>query len=525
MDADRFRRRIESHVANGRFDAALAAAAAWCERSPALLEPELTHARVELAADRYRAAHARATAAIRARECPPALALEVVNCLRLLVAHDALFDFVAGYACWNDVAPADRARVAGALSTIGAMALARGLADSAVAAAPDDAVCRVNRALISSYEGDLERARVDLEHAIAGVQNPAMAHWLLARLARQTAQSNHVERLRRQLVAAGADEAYKEYLHFALFKELDDLGDTESAWAALEQGCAAVRRRLPCEHAEREHLFAAIKRQFAAPPRATGSTVATQPRPIFIVGMHRSGTTLLESMLAAHPDVHAYGESQRLSGALRHAADHYCHALLDERLVAQADALDWSDVACRYLQEGRRTVGGARFVTEKMPGNFQLVGFVRHALPQAKVIHLRRDPMDVCFANLSELFADGVNHSYALADLARFHAGYTDLMRHWHRVYPGFVLDVHYEELVADPAVVSRRVFRFCGLEWRPDVIEPAQWTARNINTLSSVQARQRVSGASVGRWKRYSRWLEPLRRELAAQGSDPASV
>ena len=514
LNAERYRRRIESHVTYGRLDAAVATAALWCERSPLDLEPELTRARVELAAGHYRAAHDRAIAAIRTRDCPAALALEVVNCLRLFVAHNDMFDFASGFARWNEVTSADRARVAGALSAIGALPLARVLAEAAVADAPDDATARVNRALISSYAGDFAAARSDLEHTIATPQNPAMAHWLLARLDRQTQDSNHVQRLRRQLLAAGDDQRYKEYLHFSLFKELDDLQDIDAAWAALASGCALVRNRLSYDRAGRERLFGALKRQFSQAHQGDATTDAA-PIPIFIVGMHRSGTTLLESMLATRPDVYAYGESQRLTGALRFAADYHCPTLVDERLVSLFPLIDPATVAARFLLEGRRMFGNARFVTEKMPGNFQLIGFIRHALPQAKVVHLRRDPTDLCFANLRELFADGVDYSYAQEDLAHFHALYADLMRHWQRVYPGFVLDVDYEALVLDPIGESRRVFEFCGLEWQPDVIEPSRWSARSINTLSSVQARGKASTSSIGRWKPYATWLEPLREAL----------
>lgn len=523
MDAGRYRRRIESHVAAGRLDAALAAATLWCERSPSLLEPALTLARVELATGRYRAAYERSVAAIRTRECPPELALEVVNCLRTLVAHDALHDFAARYAHWNDVSAPDRARAAGALSAIGAMPLARALADGAALSAPDDALSRVNRALIRSYSGDFAAAHADLEHTIATPQNPAMAHWMLARLQRQSAQDNHVPRLRRQLAAAAGDDSYSEYLQFALFKELDDLGEVDAAWAALQDGCALVRKRLRYDRVARERLFSALQRQFAQ-DRAGAAAAPTAPTPIFILGMHRSGSTLLESMLASCPEVCAYGESQRLSGALRHAADYHCPALVDELLVSLFPRIDPADVARHYLAEGRRQSGDARFVTEKMPGNFQLIGFIRHALPQAKVVHLRREPMDLCFANLRELFSDGVDYSYAQEDLAHFHALYAGLMRHWHHVYPGFVLDVDYEALVADPLDQSRRIFEFCGLPWRPDVVEPAQWSARTINTLSSVQARGKVSASSIGRWRPYARHLEPLHRALAANRNTPGA-
>jgi hypothetical protein len=436
----------------------------------------------------------------------------VVQCLRLLVAHDALVEWAAAWPRRHELPPADAARIAAALETIGAHALATEWIEPAAAGAPDDATVLVNRALVRSYGGDFAGARDDAERAIASPADPAIAHWLLARLARARPGNDHVEQLRERLHGASDEDA--EFLQFALFKELDDLGDADAAWQALDAGCRLVRARLRYDHAATERLFAMLRGRFPldAPFAAVRSG---EPQPIFIVGMHRSGSTLLESMLAAHPRTYSYGESQRLSGALRHAADHPGPALVDEAIVHASSSFDWGLVRDRFLGAGRRLFGDACHVTEKMPGTFQLIGFIRHALPDAKILHLRRDPMDLCFANLRELFADGVAHAYSQDDVAHYHALYLDLMRHWHAVYPGFVLDVDYEDLVRDPSATSRRVYEFCGLDWSARVVEPQAWAARPINTLSSFQARQPVNTASIGRWKRYATQLQPLRAAL----------
>lgn len=512
MRSDRYRQRIAAHVAHGEYRSALATLDAWRAREPDLLETELLHARIDIGRGRLRDAQNRVLPAIRTRACPPALALDVVQCLRVLVEHDALIDWAGTWPLRAELPPADVARIAASLETIGAHALASDWIDEAVRRALDDATCRVNRALVRSYGGDIEGACADAEQAIASPADPAIAHWLVARFERASPDRNRIESLRARLRDAAHDDA--EYLQFALFKQLDELGDTEGAWAALEAGCAAVRSRIPYGRAATERLFAALKARFPLDaPFASARHEA--PQSIFIVGMHRSGTTLLESMLAAHPHTCAYGESQRLSGAVRFAADHPCTPLLDDALVAAAATLDWNLVRDRFLDCGRHRIGTALHVTEKMPGTFQMIGFIRHALPQAKVVHLRRDPMDLCFANLRELFSDGVAHAYAQDDLAHYHAAYSDLMRHWHAVYPGFVLDVDYEDLVRDPLATSRRVYDFCGLDWSPRVIEPEAWAGRAINTLSSAQARQSVNTASIGRWRRYAAQLEPLRLAL----------
>ncbi len=519
MSIERHRRRIDGHVSQGRLDAALVILDRWQAELPRDIEPELLRARVEFLSGHYIAARTRFLAAVRERAVPPPLAPEVVEGLRLFAAHDALAHWAQTYPNRAALAAADQTRIAAALSAIGAHALAREWADAAVAAAPDDGVCRVNRALIHQYAGQFDAAQADLDHVLGTPQESAMGYWLQSRLRRQTADSNHVAVLRERLQRP-LDPRDRERLQFALFKELDDLGDTEAAWHALSAACASVNARAPYDRAQHERLFALLKHEVIAPDAASSERTTTRAGehiPIFIVGLHRSGTTLLESMLGAHAGVYAYGESPRLTAALRYAADHYCATVIDEPLARRLPQLDDERVRELFMAEGHHAIGDATHVTEKRPDNFQLIGVIRRALPHAKVLHLRRDPMDVCFANLRENFPDALTHTNSLDDLAHYHGLYRDLMAHWHAAYRGFVLDVDYEGLVTDPQNTSRRVFEFCGLPWDHGVIDPVRWRARSINTLSSVQARSAVHRGSVGRWQAYAHWLEPLQRALGA--------
>lgn len=523
MRDERRRRRIDGHVSQGRLEAALVILDSWQAGSPRDIEPELLRARVELLSGRYVAARARFLAAVRDRVVPASLAPEVVEGLRLFVAHDALARWARTYPHRALLAAADQARTAAALSAIGADALARDWADAAVTAAPGDGVCRVNRALIHQYAGAFDDACADLDQVLGTPQESAMGYWLQARLRRQTADANHIAVLRERLQRP-LDPRDRELLLYALFKELDDLGDTDAAWEALSAACASARARAPYDRARHERLFALLKQPINAPAAALQTQTTTAPGaqrtdhiPIFIVGLHRSGTTLLESMLGAHASVHTYGESPRLTAALRHAADYYCPILIDEFLAQRLPQLDYAHVRESFMAEGRHAIGTATHVTEKRPDNFQLVGAIRRAFPDAKVLHLRRNPLDVCFANLRENFPETIAHANGMDDLAHYHGLYRDLMAHWHAAFPGFVLDVDYEELVTDPRETSRRVFGFCGLAWDDGVIDPARWRGRSIRTLSSVQARGTVNRASVGRWQAYARWLEPLRLGLGA--------
>ncbi len=514
---ERYRSRLERHVAEGRMGQAKELLALWRESTPDLLEPELLLARIEQLEGAYGRARTRVLNAVATMECPAGLALDVVNCLRVFVAHDALEAWVNAFPGRAAVAAEDQARIAAALSSAGLHALALEWIEEAVTKSPSSGVCLVNRALLRSYAGDIEGARADVDKVINGPQDSATAHWLLARLDRQSAVSNHVDRLRRRIETC-VHPADSALLHFALFKELDDTGDTDGAWRALMEGCRQARMRKTYDRDASERLFASLKERFplARPPaKATGN----DPVPIFIVGMHRSGTTLVERVLSAHPGVFAYGESQRLSGALRQVADHGSESLIDEALIERASSLDAWQVSACYFDEGRRRIGGASHVTDKLPANFQSIGFIHDAIPQARVVHLRRDPIDLCFANLRELFSDSVSYSYAIEDVAHFHALYADLMCHWHDSFPGFVLNVDYEELVTHPEQVGRKIFEFCGLDWNPALLDSYLMQDAPVNTLSAVQVRSPIHTRSIARWKPYAKWLEPLLEKFAASG------
>ncbi|MGB0134349.1 sulfotransferase family protein [Dokdonella sp.] len=518
MTSAEFRKRVEFELAAGRMQAALAVIAEWRLQDAGELEPELLHVRIELGSGQFREARDRIIRAVATLRCPARLVLETIRYLRLFVAHDAMISWAAGFPDRAQIPALDQSESAKILSAIGAQELAMVWVAEAMGKAPGNESCRSTSALIRSFDGDFDAARDELEVVAAKPHGLAMAHWQLAQLGRQTAESNHVDRLRERACLC-PDARDRAFLDFALFKELDDLGDVDAAWSALAHGCQVTRNRLPYNRVARERLFASIRNRFPL-QLETETSIEAGPEPIFIVGMHRSGTTLVERILGAHADVFAYGESQRLSNALRLAANRYCTQLLDAELVANAGRLDYSKVAQDFLSEGRARFGAARYVTEKMPGNFQLIGFIRSALPQAKVIHVCRDPKDLCFANLREYFVDGVRYSNSMDDVAHFHGQYRGLMQHWHASYPGFVIDVHYENLVRDPDSESKRLYDFCGLQWSPQAVDVSATDGKAVNTLSAVQVRGSINTRSIGRWKPYAHWLQPLLAQLEADGA-----
>ncbi len=444
-------------------------------------------------------------------DCPPRLALEAALCLKSFALHDVLIAWAGHYAHRQQMPARDVAHVATVLSGIGAHALALEWADEGVAKSPGDAVCEVNRALILNYLGEFDRSRNSLERVIATSRHQAMAYWLLARLRRQTPETQHVAAMRQALAAPDLAAEDRAFLGYALFKELDDLGDHAQAWTALQAANQAARINAPYHTMAQEHLFSAIKGMRLPEHGVAVELGEAEQVPIFIVGLHRSGTSLIERILGASPEVHDLGETERLSAALRYGADLYCERVPDLSLLTRAARIDFSEVRRAFDEAARAQSCGKRFVTEKSPGNFLNIGFIRQAFPRAKILHMRRDPIDLCFANYREHFAAQVTHTHTLQDLVHYHGLYQDLMRHWHDCYPGFVMDVHYEQLVRDPEAESRRVYAFIGLDWRSDVVAIERRSTQPVATLSSVQVRQPVNTASIGRWRPYAPWLDVL--------------
>lgn len=246
--------------------------------------------------------------------------------------------------------------------------------------------------------------------------------------------------------------------------------------------------------------------------------------PLFILGMPRSGTSLVEQILASHSRVHGSGEREEMLLL----ADRLAEKLNDSRAypacVAGLEEGSSKDIAEHFLGVLRRADPHAARITDKMPGNFHHVGLIATLFPNAKIIHCRRDPRDTC---LSIFFGDFVGshpYSYDLTNLGHYHRQYERLMAHWHDVLPGRILDVKYEDLVDQQEERSREMVSFCGLDWEARCLDFHK-TSRNVRTRSNAQVRQPIYRSSVARWRPYEAHLEPLFAALAAPTEDPASA
>jgi len=378
---------------------------------------------------------------------------------------------------------------------------------------------RYNLAATLNFLGRTDDAEAALEALIALAPGHARAHQLLSSLRKQTPQHNHVERLSR-IHAQARDGHDQLLLGYALTKELEDIGRPAEAMERLCTTNAQHRRTLPYTFARDAAVFDAIEQHWTT-PRAAITPPPTQA-PIFIIGMPRTGTTLVDRILSSHPEVESAGELQAMPVAVKKAAGTTSRTVLDPETVAAAAASDMGAIGHEYMRlaQHHRRDGARRFV-DKFPGNFHYAGVIASALPAAPIVCLRRHPMDTVLSNFRNLFAVTsryYDYSYDLLDIAATYVRFDRLMARWREALPGRVLELHYEDLVADQEGQSRRLLAHCGLAWS-DACLDFHTNDAPVSTPSAAQVRRPIYRDSVARWKQHADVLAPVTRFFADAG------
>lgn len=469
---------------------------------------------VESLAGHYRAARDYALQACNPGPRDAAVASELVARLRTFNLCPELYAFVAR------LKPLDRMPVplllaCGAqFSYLNDQEQALSLLDEAYRADPDYPGTLIARAQVLMYLGRFDQAEADALRCLKRAPELAQPWWILSRLRKQTPARNHVDQIRTQLARPGRKPGDMALLADALHKELDDLGQHADAWQALAQACQAKRSTLSYRTQDSRDLFSALAKLPESAGSAASGMEPDTATPVFIVGMHRSGTTLLEQLLDGHSNVRGVGELYDFTSQMRYATDHHCRGVIDATIVERAPRVDFSAVGAGYLKGMQWRLGAERYFTDKLPSNFLNLGFICRALPQAKILHMVRDPVETCFSNLRELFSDANPYSYDQIELAEYYKLYRQLMSHWHQVWPGRILDVDYAELTRDPEAVLRKVTAFCGLAFEPEMLELHRRT-RGVATASAVQVRDKVIAREQPKWAPYAQYLQPMIRAL----------
>jgi tetratricopeptide (TPR) repeat protein len=408
---------------------------------------------------------------------------------------------------------------------LGDIPAARARMDLAVAAGIDSQTEYYLDAMLLQFTGRLAEAEVVLLETLRRWPDYGDAAVILANLRRQTAATNHLgflqERLGR-LPKGGADMrlglAHAKF-ESAIFKVLDDLGRHDEAWLALERSNALMHSLLPYDADSETAVTKALMRVSA---NALGKGAAPMafdgPTPVFIVGMPRSGTTLLDHMLSAHSAVTSAGEISDFQRQLHWIADvtpRGNQSLLE--ILERSGQLDFDALGARYLKQTQWRAAGRKYFIDKLPINIRMVPFIRRALPHAPILHLVREPMDVCYSNLKIMFGGASPYCYDMQTVSHYYGQYARLAEHWRKALPDAMLNVPYASLVRDPEATLRKVLGHCGLAIEEACLRPELNTSP-VATPSSAQVRESIHTRGIAQWLPYAKHLEPLRQMLAAE-------
>jgi tetratricopeptide (TPR) repeat protein len=306
------------------------------------------------------------------------------------------------------------------------------------------------------------------------------------------------------------------FLNFALAKALQDVGDYARSFGHLSAGNALKRKQLRYDEPATLDYLQRMRETFSADLlRARSGRGDPSPVPVFIVGMPRSGSTLVEQILASHPQVFGAGETAEWHRAMTELGAPVADMRHAPEALQRISYEDLAQLGAKYLARIRGLAPSAERITNKTLLNFSGVGLIHLALPNARIIHTRRDPVDTCLSCFLRAFKEHLSFTYDLGELGRYYRAYQDLMEHWRNVLPKDVMiEVQYEETVTDLEAQARRIIAHCGLEWDPRCLNFYE-TERPVRTASLAQVRQPIFQDAVGRWRAYERFLQPLLQEL----------
>jgi tetratricopeptide (TPR) repeat protein len=323
-----------------------------------------------------------------------------------------------------------------------------------------------------------------------------------------------MEELAKELPSMSEDDQMQ--MHFSLGKAYGDLKRYGDSFEHMLQGCAIKRTKI--DYAEKDTLWLYDRiREVMSPELMRSKAGGGDPTdvPIFILGMPRSGSTLIEQVLASHPKVFGAGELKDFDKVVKTVHGPDGNVIAYPEFVPSFEAAHFRRMGAQYLRRLRDYSADAPRITNKMPSSFFYVGLIHLALPNARIIHTMRNPVDTCLSCFSKLFSGAQDFSYDLGELGRYYRKYAELMEHWRQVLPpGVMLDVQYEEVVEDFETQARRIVAYCGLEWS-DACLAFHENKRPVKTASALQVRKPIYQSSVGRWLPYKDQLEPLLREL----------
>lgn len=425
--------------------------------------------------------------------------------------------------CFNQalrINPADQKSCQGlgrAQSERGDMDQAVSAYQQAIALDPANAEYHRELGLVFSDHGEIEKAVCAHRKALQINPGDAQAYRALSKNMKFTEYGDDMKAMESLLEKKGILDEDSIQLAFALGKAYEDLGDFDKSMEFVIKATGLERNSYDYSIARSQDHFDRIKQVFSPDFFSAHHDSGDPDRtPIFILGMPRSGTSLVEQILASHPDVYGAGELDELVKVYQSISETVGKRQSDTfpQGVAELDSKAFADLGRQYISRIRRYSADAKFITDKMPHNFLRIGFIRAILPNARVIHCSRDPMDNCLSIFKTYLPNGHRYSCDMSELGQYYRMYLDLMDYWRDTLPGFIYEQSYEQLVGSQQEQVSKLLQHCGLDWNDACLDFHQ-TRRKVKTPSDAQVRRPIYNDSVQLWKRYETQLEPLRAAL----------
>ncbi len=389
--------------------------------------------------------------------------------------------------------------------------------DNAVNKQPKNVMFLVDQAYSHMFLGKLDDAEAVLHKVLGMMPGHPNANWLLSNV-RKAKDRRHVEQLEKLVQQEYENPRALAFLYYGLGKEMEDLEEWDNAFDAFAAGAKARRSTIEFEEQAEIETFQAFGDTFTAEWFADGETGHEDPSPIFVVGQPRSGTTLIERIITSHSQVYSAGELKQFGTCIRRLSDYREPTRYSAKLAKLAANVDLEKLGKAYMGMTAKMRGTLPRFVDKLPPNYLYLPLILKALPNAKVIHLTRNPMDACFASFKQLFADAYLHSYDQAETARHHARYFHLMALWRERFGDRFFDIAYEDTARDLEPNARALIEFLDLPWEDACLEFHKQDAA-VTTASAVQVREPAHTRSIGRWRRYENQLGLMRKTLQEQG------
>jgi len=367
------------------------------------------------------------------------------------------------------------------------------------------------------HHGETETAETLINSIIKQRADSPQAHWSLAQ-SRKATDNDHIEVMKDHCLANKKSPAALAFYNYAIGKEYEDQQQWPEAFDAFSKGAAANRSYREFDEAAEIKTFEYLTENFTEQWLAESGPGIADASPIFVLGQPRTGTTLIERIITSHSDVHSAGELQQFPLAMRRLGNPQTPQRFSAELFASVNDIDGRSLAIKYMQTTGRMAGKLPRFVDKLPSNYLNIPLILKALPNAKIVHLVRDPMDSCFSSFKQLFANAYLHSYDQQEMARHHIRYRKIMQTWRERFPGRFFDISYEETARDLEPNARALIDYLELPWQDECLNfHQQQTA--VTTASSVQVREPAHTRSIGRWKKYQQQLQPMVKTLQEHG------